>query len=114
MHGEDLLVDDGGNGQTVKTVGKRLPELDVVTTLALVVEAIDAVDRRALVVAAQDEEILRVLDLVRKQQADGLQRLFASVDVIAQEQVVGLWGEPAVFEETQQIVVLAVDIAANL
>jgi hypothetical protein len=64
VHGEDLLVNDGGNGQAVEAVGKCLPELDVVTTLALVVEAINAVDGCAFVVTPQDEEVLGVLDLV--------------------------------------------------
>ena len=41
MHGEDLLVDDGGNWEAVEAVGKGLPELDVVSSLALVVEAVD-------------------------------------------------------------------------
>jgi hypothetical protein len=73
VHGEDLLVDDGGNGQAVEAVGEGLPQLDVVAALALVIEAVYAVDGGALVVAAQDEEVLRVLDLVRQKQADGLE-----------------------------------------
>lgn len=34
---EDFLVDDGGDRETVETVGERLPQLDVVTTLAWLV-----------------------------------------------------------------------------
>jgi hypothetical protein len=64
VHRENLLVDDSGNGKTVEAVGEGLPELDVVPSLALVVEAVDAVDGRALVVAAEDEEVLGVFDLV--------------------------------------------------
>lgn len=64
MHGEDLLIDDGGNGQTVEAVGEGLPQLDVVPTLTLVVKAINAIDGGALVVAAQNEEVLWILDLV--------------------------------------------------
>ena len=64
MHCENLLVDDGSNGQAVEAVGECLPQLDVVPSFALVVEAVDAVDGGALVVAAEDEEVLRVLDLV--------------------------------------------------
>jgi hypothetical protein len=71
MHGEDLLINDGGNRQAVEAVRERLPKLDVVATLALIVEAIDAVDRGTLVVATKDEEVLGVLDLVCEQQADG-------------------------------------------
>lgn len=98
MHGENLLVNDGGNGQAVEAVGEGLPQLDVVSALAFIVEAVDAVDRRALVVTAQDEEVLRVLYLVGEQQADGLERLLATIDVVAEEEVVGLWGESAVLE----------------
>ena len=72
---EDLLVDDGGDGKTVEAVGERLPKFDVVPALALVVETVDAVDARALVVAAQQEKVLRVLHLVRQQQTDRLERL---------------------------------------
>ena len=65
-------------------------------------------------VAAQDEEVLGVLDLVREQQADGLERLLAAVDVVAEEEVVGFGREAAVFEEAQEVVVLSVDVAADL
>jgi len=73
VHGEDLLINDGSNREAVKAVRECLPQLDVVPTLALVVEPVDAVDRGALVVAPQDEKVLRILDLVREEQADGLQ-----------------------------------------
>lgn len=65
MHGEDLLVDYGGNRQAVEAVCECFPQLDVVSTLAFVVETVDTVDRCALMVATENEEVLRVLDLVR-------------------------------------------------
>lgn len=114
MHGEDLLVNDGGDGQAVEAVGECLPQLDVVSSLALIVETVDAVDRGALVVTAEDEEVLGVLDLVGKKQADGFERLLAAVDVVTKEEVVGLRRETAVFEKTQKVVVLAVNVTANL
>jgi hypothetical protein len=98
VHGEDLLVNDGGNRQAVEAVGESLPQLDVVSSLALVVEAIDTVDGGALVVATQNEEVLGVLDLVCEEQADGLERLLTTVDVVTEEKVIGLWGETAVFK----------------
>ena len=66
MDAKDLLVDDRREGEHVEDVLELLPHLDVVPPLALVVEAVDAVDRRALVVAAQKKEVFRVLDLVRE------------------------------------------------
>ena len=100
MHGEDLLVDNGGNGQAVEAIGKSLPELDIVATLALIVESVDTVDRGAFVVAAEDEEVFGIFDLVRKQQADGLERLLATVDIVSKEQVICLGWEATVFEQT--------------
>ena len=134
MHGEYLLVDDGGDGQAIKAVRKCLPQLDVVPAFAwarssvsitngekyrsegsrtLVVEAIDSVDARTFMVTSQDEKVFGILDLVCEQEADGLQRLFTPVDVVAKEEIVGFWREPAVFEETQEIVVLSVNIACG-
>jgi hypothetical protein len=114
VHGEDLLVDDSGDGQAVETVGEGLPQLDVVTTLALVVKTVDAVNRGALVVAAQDEEVLGILDLVGQEEADGLERLLSAINVVAKEEVVRLGREPAILEQPEQVIVLPVDITADL
>lgn len=65
-------------------------------------------------VAAQDEEVFRVLDLVREQKANSLQGLLATINVVTEEQVVGFWGETAVLKKSQQVIVLPVYIAANL
>jgi hypothetical protein len=64
VHGENLLVNDGSNRQAIEAVRECLPELDVVSTLALVVKAVDTVDRGALVITAENEKVLRILDLV--------------------------------------------------
>ena len=156
MHGsqEDnrathLLIDQGCHWQAVEAVRERAPQADVVSALALVVEAVDAVDRGALVVPAEEEEVLRVLDLqpglsgIRnaawgrngdsheaghqtcrcsfacpkavphlesEQQADGFKALLATIDVVAQKQVVCLRREPAILEQPQQVGILPVDV----
>jgi hypothetical protein len=114
VHGEDLFIDDGCNRQAVEAISERLPELDVVSPLALVIETVDAVDRRTLVVAAEDEEVFRVLDLVCQQQADGLQRLLSAINVVSEEQIVCFGREAAVLEQAEQIIVLSVDVTADL
>jgi hypothetical protein len=85
VHREDLLVDDRSDGQTVEAVGERLPQLDIVPPLAFIVKTVDTVDGCAFVVTAENEKVLRVLNFVCQQQADGLKRLLATVDVIAEE-----------------------------
>ena len=114
MHCEDLFVDDGRNWQAIEAVGERLPQFDVISSLALIIEAIDTVDRGALVVPTQDEEVLWVFDLVGEQQTDRFEGLLSTVDVIAEKEVVGLGGEAAVLKKTQKVVVLAVDITTDL
>lgn len=101
MHGEDLLVDDSGDRKAVEAIRESLPQLDVVATLAFIVETVNAIDGRAFVISSQNEEVLGVLDLVCQQKADGLEGLLATVDVIAEEEVVGLWREAAVLEEAE-------------
>ena len=44
VHREDLLINYGSNGQAVEAVGKCLPELDIVSSLTLIIEAVDTVD----------------------------------------------------------------------
>jgi hypothetical protein len=63
------------------------------------------------VVAAEEEEVLGVLDLVGEHEADGLDALLAAVDVVAEEEVVGLAREARVLEELDEVRKLTVDIA---
>ena len=79
-----------------------------------IIKPVYPVDTGTFVISAQDEKVLRVLDLVCQQQTDRLQRLLSSIDVVTEEEVVGFRRETTVLEETEQIIVLAMDITANL
>ena len=114
MHAEDLLVDDRGNGQAVEAISERLPQFDVVTSLALIIKAVYSVDTGAFVISTQNEEVLRIFDLVGQQQADSLQGLLAAINVVAHEEVVRRGREAPVLEEPQQVVVLPVNVSADL
>ena len=52
MHAENLLVDDGRDGEAIEAIDEGLPELDVVSPFAFVVEAVDAINGRTFVVPA--------------------------------------------------------------
>jgi len=64
VRAEDLLVDDGRAGKTVETISEGLPKFDTEAALALVIKAVNTVDRRTFVVTAEDEEVFGILDLV--------------------------------------------------
>lgn len=71
MHAKDAVVNQSSDGKAVETVNEQFPQLDVVTSLTLIVakstlivEAIDSVDGGTFVVASQQEEVPGVLDFV--------------------------------------------------
>ena len=98
MHANDFVVDQRGDRHAVEAILELLPDADGVAALAFVVETIDTVDLTALVVASQEEEVLLELDFVGKEQNDGLKRVLAAIDIVAEEQVVGLRWEPTILE----------------
>lgn len=114
MHCEDLFVNDSCDGQTVKAVSECLPQFNIKTTLAFVVKSVNTIDTCTLVVAAKDKEVLRILDLIGKQEADRLETLLSSVHIVTQEEIVSFWREASVFKQTKQVVVLTVNITCGI
>merc|ERR1719229_400622 len=114
VHAEDFFVHDGSDGECVETVGEGLPQFYAVSTFTLIVKAVDSVNGRAFVVAPEQEEILWVFYLVRKKEADGLQTLLSSIDVVAEEEVVRFRREAAILKKAKKVVVLAVHVSDNL
>jgi hypothetical protein len=114
VHAKDLLVNDGSAWEAVEAVGKGFPQLNTESSLALIIKSVDTVDGSTLVVTAKHEKVLWVLDFVSKQQANCFQGLLATVNVITQKHIIGLRGEATVFKETQQVIVLSVDITTDL
>ena len=100
VHGEDLLVNDSSDWQTIEAIGKGLPQLDVIPSLTLIVEPIDTINGCTLMVTTKNEEVLWVFDLVCKEQTDCLERLLASINIISQKEIVCLWWEASIFEES--------------
>jgi hypothetical protein len=110
VHAENFFINNSSNGKAIEAVSEGLPQLDVISAFALVVETINSVDGGALVVSSEQEEIFGILDLVSEEKAHSLEGLLASVNVITQEEVVGIGREATVLEESQQVVVLTMHI----
>lgn len=100
MHGEDLLINDRGNREAIEAISECLPQLNVVSPLALVVKAIDAINRSTLMVAPENKKVFWVLNLICKEETDCLKRLFTPVHIITQEEVVGFRWKASILEET--------------
>ncbi len=65
-------------------------------------------------VPAQQEEVLRVLDLVGQQEADGLDGLPSAVHVVAEEEVVGVGRVPGLVEVPEEVAELPVDVTDHV
>jgi hypothetical protein len=110
VHAENFFINNSSNGKAIEAVSEGLPQLDVISAFALVVETINSVDGGALVVSSEQEEIFGILDLVSEEKAHCLEGLLASVNVITQEEVVGIGREATVLKESQQVEVLTMHI----
>lgn len=86
MQAEDLVVNEGGEGEIVEEVGEGFPDVGVtVLAQALVVEAVDLGDLARLVVAPQDGNALGVSDLEGDEEGDGFDGVVAAIYVVACE-----------------------------
>ena len=69
----------------VESIYKSLPNLDIASAFAFIIKAIDPRNVCALMIASEEEEILRVFDLVAQQEKNCFQGILASIDVVAKE-----------------------------
>jgi hypothetical protein len=84
VQAEDLVVDEGCEGEVVEEVGEVLPDVGVaVFPQALVVETVNLRDLTRLVVAAEDGDARGVADLQGDEQSDRLDRVVSTIDIIA-------------------------------
>lgn len=111
MHAENLVVNECSDGHAIEDVLEFFPDADAVAALAFVVEPVDPVNLTTLVITAQEEKILLVLQFVCKQQDDRLETLLASVDVVSQKEVICIRRETSIFKQSEQVHELTVDIA---
>lgn len=61
-----LFINERSHWQTVEALCEGFPQPHVVPPFALIIEAIYPIDGRTLVVASQQEEVFRVLNLRRQ------------------------------------------------
>lgn len=64
-------------------------------------------------VSTKDEKVFRVLDLVCEEEADGFEGLLTPVDIVAEEEVVCFWWKTPIFEKSQKVIVLTMDVTCR-
>jgi len=83
VHAHDFLVHKGDERHVVEAIVECLPEGELVPSLDLVKEAVNAGDSLTFVVTAQHNYLVWEANLKRKKEADDLAALLASVHIIA-------------------------------
>ena len=63
MTAKDFIIDNGGDWKTVETICKCFPDFNREATLAFIIKAVNAIDRSALMITAQEEEIFGIFYL---------------------------------------------------
>jgi hypothetical protein len=114
MNAEDLAGNNGCNGKAIESVNEGLPDLDVTPPFALIIEAINAGHVRTFMISSKKKEVFGILEFVAQQQENRLQTLLSTVNIVAQEKIVGCRRKPAHLEQSDKIRVLAMYVADDL
>jgi hypothetical protein len=69
--------------------------------LTFIVETIYTIYAGIFVISTKDKEVLWIFNLVWQQQTYSFKWLFASVNIIAQKQIVCFWWEASIFKKPQ-------------
>lgn len=114
MHTKYFVVDNCTESKTIKNFGAASPHVEAaVLPDALVVESVDLSDDSGLVIAPEEGNSIFVSNFEGEKEEESLDTVFSSVYVVAHEDVVGVRWKSADFEEFEEVIELAVDVAAN-
>ena len=114
MGSEDLPLYNSSQGQIVEKFSQHFPDVVVlVLPHALIVEAIVLSDASGFVVSSQDGEPFLVPDFEGQEEADCFSGVVSPVDIVSQEEVVGVGDVSSDFEQLHKIVELTVNVSAD-
>lgn len=83
METEDLVLDEGSEGEVVEEVGKVFPHIGIaVFPQTFIVETVHLCDLAGLVVSTEDGDTLRVTNFQTNKECDGLDGVVSTVDVV--------------------------------
>jgi hypothetical protein len=100
-----LVINEGGEGEEIEEVGEESPDVGVsIFAKAFIVEPINLRDLPGLVVSAKDCYAVSVAQFESNKQRHCFDRVIAAIDVVAHEEIVGVWRVSSNAEELGEIV----------
>lgn len=102
-----LIVNESSQWQVVEKVGKVLPDIGVaILSQALVVESIYLCNLSTFVISAKNGDPIAVPNFQSYEKGDSFNRIIPSIDVIAHEEIVGIWRISTDSKELRKIVLV--------
>jgi len=114
VQAEDLIVDKGGEREVVEKIREGFPHVGIsILSEAFIVESVHLSDLAGFVIATENRNALRIPNLQGDKQSHSLHREIATIDVVAHEEIIGIWVGSANLEQLHQVMELTVYISAN-
>jgi hypothetical protein len=111
---EDFVVDDGGDSHIIEDFGAVFPDIEgAVFPDAFIIESIDLGDQPGFVVSSEQGDSVFVPYFQSQKEQECFDAVSSSVDIVSQEDVVGVGWVSSDFEEFDQVIELAVDVSAD-
>lgn len=92
MQAEDLVVNQGGEGEVIEEVGEVFPDIGVaVFSKTFVVEAVDLGDLAGFVVATENGDSLWISDLKSYKEGDCFHGVISTINIVTWKDESVLW-----------------------
>ncbi len=86
VNGEDLVLDDGREGEIIEDLGAVSPNVDAaVFAEALIVKSVHLGDLAGFVISADEGDAIGVADFEGEEEEEGFDGVVAAVDEVAEE-----------------------------
>ena len=116
MHAQNFFVNKRAHGKVLKCLAELLPYFDSVfveNSFAGVFEAVNLINKPALVIAAQHVDVLGIPDFVSEEQSYNFYVVRIAVYIITLEEVLLVRGRTNLVKEPEQVVQLPVGVPCN-
>lgn len=114
MQTEDLRLHQRSERKVVKEVSEDLPHIGIpVLAEALIIETVNLSDLSALMVTTENGDAIWVPDFQSNQECGRLHGVISSINIVAHEKVVRVWGLSSNSEQLSEVMELAMDISTD-
>ena len=114
MDAEDFTFNNCTNSQVIEYFGAILPWVSIsIFADGLIVEAVNRCDLSCLVITTEKSDVTWPFQLEAEKQLECFNRVVATINKVAHEDIASIRNLSSLFEELEQVVELTMDVSAN-